>query len=77
MGGLGGLLLGISAQNVIGILGGMFFGLVFGIGFALFGLIFTAVFNVIAPHIGGLPVELTPIMPLDTGNTTKTSEPAD
>lgn len=62
-GGLMGLAVGILARDAVGILGGMFLGLVCGIVCASFGLVFTAVFNVLAPHIGGLPVKLEPANP--------------
>lgn len=57
-GGLGGLGLGLLAWDAVGILGGMFLGLVSGCAMAIFGLILTAVFNILAPHIGGLPIKL-------------------
>lgn len=58
VGGFGGITLGLLARDAVGILGGAFLGLITGIGCALIGLVFTAVFNLLAPYIGGLPVKL-------------------
>ncbi|MDD4600157.1 hypothetical protein SDC9_04035 [bioreactor metagenome] len=62
-GGLGGVVLGAIAHDTVGLLGGLFLGLVCGITAAVFGLVLTAVFNVLAPYIGGLPVKLDIMTP--------------
>jgi predicted lipid-binding transport protein (Tim44 family) len=66
LGGLGGIALGLLERSLIGMLGGMFFGLVVGLISAITGLIYAAVFNVLAPVIGGLAVRLEPVEITDT-----------
>lgn len=58
VGGFGGITLGLLAMDAVGVLGGAFLGLVTGLGCAFLGLVFTAVFNLIAPYTGGLPIRL-------------------
>lgn len=73
IGGFGGITLGILSQDVVGILGGAFIGLVAGLGCAMLGLIFTAVFNLLSPYIGGLPVRLDTLPAPEV--TSSTAEP--
>jgi hypothetical protein len=63
LGGLGGIFLGLMERTAIGIFGGMFFGLLFGLGSGFVGAVYAAVFNVLAPVIGGVSVciSFTPI----------------
>lgn len=58
IGGAGGVLLGLMERSVIGVLGGAFLGLAFGLTVALTALAAATVFNLLAPHIGGIAVRL-------------------
>lgn len=58
LGGVVGIVLGILERSSVGILGGMFFGLLFGLSLGLFALGYTAIFNLLSPVIGGLPVQI-------------------
>lgn len=73
VGGFGGITLGLMAGDAVGILGGAFLGLITGIGCALIGLIFTAVFNLLSPYVGGLPVKLDAMPGTETPATNPNS----
>lgn len=75
-GGLCGIVLGIMERSMASLMAGMFFGLLFGTFSGLFGLIFATVFNLLAPVIGGLTVQLEPLdKPSTIAETGKKSEP--
>jgi len=63
-GGMGGILLGIMDRS-IGIFGGMFLGFIFGMVSGLLGLAYVAVFNILAPIIGGLDIYIEPWLATD------------
>ena len=58
LGGAGGLLLGMMERQLISILGGAFLGLLAGVACALAGLVLAGSFNVLAPLLGGIPIQL-------------------
>ncbi|MBP2650939.1 MAG: hypothetical protein H6Q74_1764 [Firmicutes bacterium] len=58
-GGLGGIALGLF-EPTISLLGGMFLGLVFGSFSAGLGLVYTTVFNIFAPLMGGILIQVEP-----------------
>ncbi|QJW46686.1 hypothetical protein HA075_13205 [bacterium BFN5] len=62
-GGLGGIVIGLLEREVVGLLGGTFFGFVVGLASGIAGLIYTFVFNLLAPVTGGLKVRIvaTPV----------------
>lgn len=57
-GGLGGIVIGLLEREVVGLLGGTFFGFVVGLASGIAGLIYTFVFNLLAPVTGGLKVRI-------------------
>lgn len=66
LGGVLGILLGITEGDMLGILGGLFLGFSGGIGLGLASLAFAAIFNILAPQIGGIAVTLQPIEVVET-----------
>lgn len=60
-GGLFGILLGIMERDMLGIFGGLFLGFAGGSGLGLAALACAAIFNVLAPQIGGIAVTLQPL----------------
>jgi len=62
-------LLFVLMDHSIGIFGGAFLALLSGLLSGLFGLIYTAVFNTLAPSLGGLSltIESFPVVPMDNG----------
>lgn len=59
-GSLVGLTFGLLERSSVGLLGGAFITLLAGLASGLLGLIYTAVFNTIAPAIGGISIYLAP-----------------
>lgn len=57
-GSLVGLTFGLLDRSSVGILGGAFITLLAGLASGLLGLIYTAVFNALAPAIGGISIHL-------------------
>ncbi|GBG58334.1 hypothetical protein SPFL3102_02056 [Sporomusaceae bacterium FL31] len=76
-GGLGGIVIGLLEKEVVGLLGGTFFGFVVGLASGIAGLIYTFVFNLLAPVTGGLKVRIDAnTLPLDsTAQPTPNPEP--
>jgi magnesium-transporting ATPase (P-type) len=60
LGGIGAIIFGIMYWNMPSIFSGMFFGLLFGIFSAILGFIYATVFNLLAPILGGLAVQIEP-----------------
>ena len=60
LGGMLGILLGIIERDIIGLYGGVFLGFIFGFAFGIAGLLGAAIFNALAPKIGGIGVSLQP-----------------
>lgn len=59
--GLGGLIIGIIEQDIVGMLGGAFIGLALGLCSALGALVYCAIFNLLAPVTGGIAVQIKPL----------------
>lgn len=55
-----GVALGILERSTVGMFGGAFLGLLVGLGTGLGALACAAVFNLLAPYIGGVSVRLEP-----------------
>ena len=53
-----GLIFFLLDRSSIGLFGWVFITLLIGFGSALLGLIYTAVFNRLAPALGGIPLEI-------------------
>jgi hypothetical protein len=53
-----GLTFGLMNPASVGIFGGTFIALLAGLASGLLGLIYTAVFNTLAPAIGGIALEI-------------------
>jgi hypothetical protein len=70
-GGVGGIVIGLLDGGLVGIWGGMFLGFVFGLISGLMGAGYAAVFNKLAPLLGGLSVsvELRPVSQADGAAT--------
>ncbi|MDU4959194.1 MAG: hypothetical protein E6X17_00820 [Sporomusaceae bacterium] len=66
-GGLLGILLGIAEGDAIGLFGGLFLGFAGGSICGLSGLVCSAVFNALAPKIGGIAIVLQPAAEAETG----------
>lgn len=60
LGGLIGILLGLAERDAIGLFGGIFLGFLGGLWSGLMGLVCSFLFNILAPHIGGIAVKLEP-----------------
>lgn len=60
IGSLLGLLFILIDRTTVGILAGTFIALITGLCSGLFGLIYTGIFNLLAPAIGGIPLEILP-----------------
>lgn len=56
-----GVALGILERSAVGIFGGAFLGALAGLGFGLAALAGAAVFNTLAPVLGGVAVRLEPV----------------
>lgn len=75
-GGLGGIVIGLLEKEVVGLLGGTFFGFVVGLASGIAGLIYTFVFNLLAPVTGGLKVRIDAnTLPDSTAQPTPNPEP--
>lgn len=76
-GGLGGIVIGLLEKEVVGLLGGTFFGFVVGLASGIAGLIYTFVFNLLAPVTGGLKVRIdaNTLPPDSTAQSTPNPEP--
>lgn len=61
IGTLLGLLFILMDQTAVGILAGTFIALITGLYSAFFGLIYTVIFNLLAPAMGGIPLEISPL----------------
>ncbi|AIF53906.1 hypothetical protein [Pelosinus sp. UFO1] len=59
-GSLVGLTFGLLDRSSFGILCGAFITLLAGLASGILGLIYTAVFNTLAPAIGGISIHITP-----------------
>jgi len=59
-GSLVGLTFGLLDRSSVGILGGAFITLLAGLASGILGLIYTAVFNALAPTIGGISIHIVP-----------------
>ena len=70
-----GLLFFLMDRTVVGLLASTFIALLTGLCSAFFGLIYTAIFNLLAPAIGGIPLELSPSS--STGKDSAVIEPLD
>lgn len=60
IGGILGILLGAIEGDMIGLFGGVFLGFMSGLFFGIAGLLGAAIFNALAPRIGGIGVTLEP-----------------
>ncbi len=71
--GLGGILPGLLAKDILEILGGAALGLMAGLWTAVIGAVYCAVFNLLAPAVGGIMVETAAIeeQPLPAERTDK------
>ena len=58
IGSIIGLTLALMNGTFVGFFGGAFIALLAGLSSGLLGLIYTAVFNTLAPAIGGFPVKI-------------------
>lgn len=58
VGGVFGIILGLLEKDVLGLFGGIFFGFIFGLSSGIMALFYTAIFNVLAPYIGGIGIRL-------------------
>ncbi|MBP2626865.1 MAG: hypothetical protein H6Q68_1576 [Firmicutes bacterium] len=58
IGSIFGLTFGLMNQASVGIFGGAFIALLTGLTSGILGLISTAVFNILAPVIGGIALEI-------------------
>lgn len=76
-GGLGGIVIGLLEREMVGLLGGTFFGFVVGLTSGIAGLIYTFVFNLLAPVTGGLKIRLdvAPTPSDSTAQSTPNPEP--
>jgi hypothetical protein len=57
--GVPGMRMGASAWGFVALCGGVFFPLIYGLFGALAGLIGAGLYNLLAPRVGGLRIELT------------------
>lgn len=60
-----GVTFGLLDRSSVGILGGAFITLLAGLASGLLGLLYTAVFNTLAPTIGGISIYIAPSSDLD------------
>lgn len=60
IGSLLGLLFIFMDRTLVGLLAGTFIALLTGLCSALLGLISTIIFNLLAPTLGGIPLEILP-----------------
>lgn len=56
-----GLTFGLLERTLIGFFGGAFLSLLLGLASGVLGLIYTAVFNILAPVIGGVAIKIEPV----------------
>jgi hypothetical protein len=61
IGGAGGVLLGLVEHSAVGVFGGAFLGLAFGLLAGACAAAAAAVFNQLAPVLGGIAVRLDPV----------------
>jgi cytosine/uracil/thiamine/allantoin permease len=59
MGSIVGLLFGIMDRSSFGFLGGAFITFLTGLASGLLGVIYTLVFNILAPTMGGISMQIT------------------
>ena len=71
--GLGGILPGLLEKDIMEMFGGAFLGLMAGLWTAIIGAVYCAVFNLLAPAVGGVMVETSAAeeQPLLAGRTDK------
>ena len=72
LGGMIGILLGLMDKG-IGLSGGMLFGLLFGLFSGIFAIVYAWVFNILAPHFGGLAIRLEPREATETAGDVPTA----
>lgn len=58
LGGIGGIALGLIMDSSIGFFGGAFLGLAAGLFSGLMAAAYTAIFNLLAPYVGGITVSV-------------------
>lgn len=56
--GLAGIILGIVEKDTLSVLGGAFLGLLFGLCSGLGAMAYCAIFNLLAPAVGGIAVQI-------------------
>ncbi|MDT8903546.1 hypothetical protein [Anaeroselena agilis] len=61
VGGACGIILGLLESSAVGVLGGAFLGLTVGVATGVVALASAAVFNLLAPYLGGVAVRLEPV----------------
>ncbi len=59
VGGIGGIVLGLMEHSLVGLMGGAFLGLAAGLASGVVAAAYAAVFNLLAPHFGGITVSMT------------------
>jgi hypothetical protein len=73
MGSVVGLLFAIMDQSSFGFLGGAFITFLTGLASGLLGIVYTLVFNILAPAMGGISMQITALLELPKSTDSSSS----